>query len=185
MTLEVTLDVVMTTKKEMLEKMKRGDVFIYPTDTVYGIGCNATSPHAVQRIKDIKKSEHPLSIIVPSINWIKNNLVINHDEFLNKLPGPFTLIMKKKDPESMPWISKNDRIAVRIPEHTISDLVKELGRPFVTTSLNFSGKPVITDLNDLPECISEQVDVIIDDGPLDNPPSSIFDLSGPKVVKIR
>ncbi|MBU1135640.1 MAG: threonylcarbamoyl-AMP synthase [Nanoarchaeota archaeon] len=185
MTLEITLEVAMTAKKEILEKMKNGDVFIHPTDTVYGIGCDATNPSSVQRIKDIKKSRHPLSVIAPSMQWIRKNLIVNHDEFLNKFPGPYTLIMKKNDPEAMPWISKNDKIGVRMPDHLITDLIKEFGKPFITTSLNISGKPVIKNLKDLTKNMVDCVDVIINAGILKGRPSTVYDLSGPKIVKIR
>jgi len=185
MTLELTLEVALKTKEELAEKIKKGTVFIYPTDTVYGLGCDATSPHAVQCIRNIKGSKHPLSVIVPSLGWLKQNLVVQHEEFLKRLPGECTFIFKKKDPEAMPWLSKNGRLGIRIPMHPFTKIIQSSGRPFVTTSLNLAGKPVITELKDLTKKMVESVDVIIDDGVLDNPPSEIFDLSSRFVKKLR
>ncbi|MFH1445635.1 MAG: L-threonylcarbamoyladenylate synthase [Nanoarchaeota archaeon] len=185
MTLEISMEIVIKTKKEMIEKIKSGDVFIYPTDTVYGLGCDATNAHSVQRIKDIKCSDHPFSVIAPSLEWIDKNLTVSHVEFLKRLPGPYTLIMKKKKPGDMIWVSENDKLGIRIPMHPFTDIIQASGKPFVTTSLNISGKKVLTDLKDLTKSMVESVDVIIDAGLLNNPSSEIFDLSGANIKKIR
>ena len=73
-------------------------IYVYPTDTIYGIGCDATNDKLVLKIRSIKKrDEKPFSIIAPSKDWIKNNFEIIHPEYLDKLPGPYTLVMKPKN----------------------------------------------------------------------------------------
>ena len=77
-----------------------GAVFIYPTDTIYGIGCNAENEEAVKKIRDAKnRSKAPFSVIAPSIDWIKENCEVTEtaEEWLEKFPGPYTLIFKLKD----------------------------------------------------------------------------------------
>ena len=86
-------------QNEIIEKIQNGALFIYPTDTIYGIGCNAQDEQAVAKIRELKgRFDQPFSVIVPSIDWIRENCVITKktESWLQKLPGPFTLILKLK-----------------------------------------------------------------------------------------
>jgi tRNA threonylcarbamoyl adenosine modification protein (Sua5/YciO/YrdC/YwlC family) len=144
-------------------------------------------------VKKIRLAKHrdtkPFSVIAPSKDWIKKNLEFHEEfeEFLDMLPGSFTLIMKLKNPEC---ISRDinlgsSTLGVRIPEHWISGVVKELGFPIVTTSVNLSGDEPITSLSNIPEDIKKYVDFAIDEGPLDGHPSTIINLakSPPEIFK--
>ena len=76
--------------------IKSGAVIIYPTDTVYGIGCNAKLKESVKRVRELKKQfDRPFSVIAPSIEWIEKNLE-SKKEVRDKLPGPYTFILKIK-----------------------------------------------------------------------------------------
>ncbi len=171
-------------KGTIISLIKRGAVFIYPTDTIYGLGCNAEITGSVFKIRAIKGTQHPFSVIAPSISWIKENMVINHPEYLDKLPGPYTLIFKKKRP-ILRQASLLDTLGIRIPNHPFTKVIQEAGVPFVTTSANISGQEPIKQLSDIAEEIKNRVDVVIDAGVLDNPPSTIFDLTGkePKIIR--
>ena len=87
--------------EEVVNKIKEGKLFIHPTDTIYGIGCDATNPHAVEKVKELKKrpKNSALSIIAPSKDWIRENCELTKEatEWLGKLPGPYTLILKLKN----------------------------------------------------------------------------------------
>ena len=73
-------------------------IFIYPTDTIYGIGCNAEESKLVEKIREIKnRDKKPFSIIAPSIKWILENCETTEKEISKYLPGPYTLILKKKN----------------------------------------------------------------------------------------
>ncbi|MBI2134594.1 threonylcarbamoyl-AMP synthase [Candidatus Woesearchaeota archaeon] len=156
-------------------------VFIYPTDTIYGIGCNAMNKEAVARIRKIKKrGNNPFSVIAPSKEWISGNCRINANanEWIKKLPGPYTLILKTKKE----CVAKNvapglDTLGVRIPEHWFSGFVKEINIPIVSTSVNISGEGFMTSLEDLDNGIKSKADFLIYEGVKEGKPSRIADLT--------
>lgn len=160
-----------------------GSVFVYPTDTVYGVGCDAGNPLSVQRIRDMKKTDHPFSVIAPSKKWITEKVHVMHPEYMEELPGPFTLIFRKKDPNFLKMVAPSTTLGVRIPNHPLTWLLQKTGMPIVTTSINESGKP----FNVNPDEIRRKFDLdfLIDSGPLEGIPSQVIDLSGdePRVLR--
>jgi L-threonylcarbamoyladenylate synthase len=164
--------------KNFQKEILAGKIFIYPTDTLYGLGCDATNQQAVEKIKEIKSRDRdkPLSIIAPSLNWIKENLLIESNLEINKyLPGPYTILLKKKDPNFLSHISNNDSIGVRIPAHPITQEIQKAGVPFVTTSVNLAGEPFATNLKEIKQEITEKVDFIIESQiPLSGKPSTLI-----------
>ncbi len=161
-------------KKEILS----GKIFIYPTDTIYGLGCDATNKKAVEKIKSIKSrdKDKPLSVIAPSIEWIEQNLIIEPNLNFDKyFPGPYTIILKKKNPLFLSWISPNETIGIRIPNHELTRKIQESGVPFVTTSVNLSGEPFAKDLKEIEENIINLIDFIIESRtPLSGKPSHLI-----------
>jgi L-threonylcarbamoyladenylate synthase len=157
------------------EDIKNGAIFIYPTDTIYGLGCDATNSESVKLIKKIKyrEKDKPMSVIAPSIEWIKQNCIVE-DVLLEKyLPGPYTLILKKKDPNFLKEVSANDSLGVRIPDCEFAKLVENTGRPFITTSVNFAGEPFAVKISDIPHEILDMVDIILGVGELAGRPSTL------------
>ena len=97
----ITKDELKHEKLDYAKEIKKGAVFIYPTDTIYGIGCNARLPEAVIRLRAIKKQrDRPLSVIVPSKEWIRDNCDspnrVEMRRWIKKLPGSYTIILKLK-----------------------------------------------------------------------------------------
>ena len=159
-----------------VEDIKHGAIFIYPTDTIYGLGCNALDEKAVARIKEIKSrdKDKPLSIIAPSLEWINTNFNVEEGLDLNKyLPGAYTVLLKKKDMDFLPWISNNDRIGIRIPQHDFTLEIQKSGVPFVTTSVNLSGEKPANMVEEIAGEILESVDFIINSGELSGKPSTL------------
>ncbi|MBL7054158.1 Sua5/YciO/YrdC/YwlC family protein [Candidatus Woesearchaeota archaeon] len=170
------------------EKISRGTIFIHPTDTIYGLGCNALRAEAVKKIRDIKESyENPFSVIAPSKEWILENCHVNDKGmgWLNKLPGPLTLIFKLKN---MDCISKDvnnglDTLGVRIPDNWFSEFIKWLDVPIITTSVNKTKNEFMTSVEDLDGSIKGSVDFIVYDGEKKGSPSKIVNLTKGMVVE--
>lgn len=162
-------------EKEILDAMKRGKIFIYPTDTIYGIGCNAFVKYSVNKIKRIKyrDEDKPFSLIAPNFDWIGSNLIMEYD--IHKyLPGPYTLILKKKYNNYLSYVSKGDSLGVRIPDCNFTKIIQKSKAPFITTSVNLSGEPFATKISDIPDTILEKVDYIVDAGELNGNLSTLI-----------
>ncbi len=176
-------------REEYVALIKKGAIFIYPTDTIYGIGCLATDTKAVKKIRTIKKRpKAPFSVIVPSKEWIYKNCLVNEkaEEWIKKLPGPYTLILKLKNKKAVSEeVNKNiGTIGVRIPKHWFTKYVEEAGLVLITTSVNVSGEDYMTSLEDLDDRIRTKTDFLIYDGEISGRPSTIVDLTGkePRVI---
>ncbi|RMF54379.1 threonylcarbamoyl-AMP synthase [Candidatus Woesearchaeota archaeon] len=173
-------------KHKLMKLIREGSIFIYPTDTIYGIGCNGLDEECVKKIRKIKKrNTNPFSVIAPSKEWIYQNCEVGEKEkeWVEKLPGPYTLILKLKNKNLVPKQLNNglNTLGVRIPQHWISDFVKELGIPIVTTSANIAGKRFMTSLEDLDSEIKKNVDFMIYTGKIDGRPSKLIKLHEEKV----
>lgn len=171
-------------EKELIKEIKRGALFIYPTDTIYGIGCNALKPASVRKIRRLKRTKHPFSVIAPSKIWIQKNLHAR-PKHLDRLPGRYTLILRKRRSRFLHECSKTNKLGVRIPRHPFTSLVKRAGVPFVTTSVNVSGKPSTTRVSRIPQSFLKEIDFVVDAGTLDRRASTIWDLTGEKPKKVR
>ncbi|MEK6917171.1 MAG: L-threonylcarbamoyladenylate synthase [Nanoarchaeota archaeon] len=163
-------------KGEIMKKILEGSVFIYPTDTFYGIGCNATNENAVKKIRELKKRPNdPFSIIAPNKEWIVKNCNIEDVNQLSKLPGPYTFILELNNKKIISEAVNPDKktIGIRIPDNWFSAIVTKIGVPIVTTSVNKSGETFMTNMDDLDEDIKNNVDFIIYEGPKKGKPSTI------------
>jgi len=164
----------------LLLELKKS-VFVYPTDTIYGIGCDATDEKLVARVREIKKSrEHPFSVIIPNKNLVTSNCEMTPEVkgWLDKLPGPYTLILKVKKKFFADNVNNNSgTIGIRIPNNWFYEFVKKMKVPIVTTSANITGNDFMTHLEDIDEEIEKKVDFLIFDGPLKGRPSTIINLA--------
>jgi tRNA threonylcarbamoyl adenosine modification protein (Sua5/YciO/YrdC/YwlC family) len=163
---------------KIIKNIRKGAVF------VYGIGCDALNKKAVERIRKIKGTKHPFSVIAPSKKWIKANFnVSRHSDHLKKLPGPYTFILRMKRNCVASNVSYSESVGVRIPKHWTRTIASKLGVPIVTTSANVSGEQTIRDICEIPEKLN--VDFIIDGGRLGGKPSNIFDLTDKTIKRLR
>lgn len=177
-------------KQELVERrIANGAVFIYATDTIYGIGCNAELAEAVKRVRDMKKTPNPFSVIAPSKGWIKENCSVpkEAEEWLRKLPGPYTLIFKLKNKNVLGEgvTPGNHTLGVRIPNHWCSGLARNKGVPILTTSANRHGGTFMTSLENLDAGIKSNVDFIIYEGELKGKPSTLVRFEGRVKVQER
>ncbi len=177
-----------------VEVLQRGGVVIYPTDTVYGIGCDITNTKAVERVmklKGLKPKDVNFSFICKDLSNIADYAKVSNPTFKlmkKNLPGPFTFILPGLHRVPDYFISKRKTVGIRIPDHRVPiELVDRLGNPILTTSLKDDDKLVeyTTDPKQIYENYHNLVDMVIDAGAGGNIPSTIVDCSGDEPIIVR
>ena len=180
---------------KVVEVLKRGGVIIYPSDTVYALGCDISQPKAVDRlarIKGVKLEKSHFSFICYDLSHL-SDYTRQVDTSIYKLmkkhlPGPFTFILNANSNVPKLFKSKKKTVGIRIPDNNIArEIVKELGNPIVSTSIHDMDK--IIDYTTDPEIIydeyKDKVDLIVNGGYGNNMPSTIIDCTGEEVEIIR
>jgi len=174
--------------------LRDGGVIIYPTDTVYGIGCDISKPKAIERIikiKEMRAKEAKFSFICSDLSHVSDFARIDNSTFellKRNLPGPFTFIVPGLNRVPDYFISKRKTVGIRIPDNPIPlELVRLLGNPILTTSLKDDDDVIeyTTDPELIYEKYADVVDAIIDGGYGDNVPSTIVDCTTDEPVVIR
>ena len=178
----------------VVEVLRRGGLIIYPTDTVYGLGCDITNTKALEkiaRIKGVKLEKANFSFVCSDLknlsDYVKQIDTSTFKLLKRTLPGPYTFIMQGNN--NLPKdFKKKKTVGIRIPDNAIARaIVEKLGNPIVSTSI-YDEDDVIEYTTD-PELIFEKwqnkVDLVIDGGYGDNVASTVIDLSGdaPKVLR--
>jgi tRNA threonylcarbamoyl adenosine modification protein (Sua5/YciO/YrdC/YwlC family) len=174
-----------------VEILREGGVIIYPTDTVYGIGCDIFNKAALDRVRAIKNDPDIklLSFICPSLKNISSYAKVSDYAYRNMkylLPGPYTFILPaaKQVPKKL-WTKRNT-VGIRIPDHNVAlKIVEELGNPIVSTSVTDRKGNVLIDPLEIRSIFNNQVDLMLASGNLAGKPSSIIDLSNDEPEVIR
>ena len=182
------------TLDHIVSVLKQGGLIIYPTDTVYGLGCDFTNLKALQRIaniKGVKLDKSNFSFICSDLSNLSDYAKqLNSSEFKllkRALPGPYTFILKSS--KSLPhYFKKKKTVGIRVPDHPIAvSIVDLLGNPIISTSIH-DEDDVIEYTTD-PELIYEKwsglVDIVIDAGFGGNEPSTVIDLSKDEIQIVR
>ena len=172
---------------EARNALKKGKIIVYPTDTVWGIGCNPFDQEAVNNLFKIKgKKEKGVSILVNNVNLISEYCITNkkQKDIIEKLfPGPFTAILKSKV-EFAEGVTRNGNIAIRIPKNkTPISLTKS--NPIITTSANIHGENIAENLNEAKKIFGNSC-IYLDGEKPAGVESTIIDLTKdtPKIVRI-
>ena len=180
---------------QVVKVLRDGGVVIYPTDTVYGMGCDITNLRAVERIckiKGINPKKHNFSMICADLSNISQfTRVISKPVFKmmkKAFPGPFTIILEASTQVPKILHSKKKTIGIRVPDHNVPRiLVEELGQPILTTSIH--DEDDVIEYSTDPELIFEKyknlVDIVIDGGYGQNVASTILDCTGDEVEVLR
>lgn len=180
---------------ELIEKavdlITKGGVIVYPTDTCYGIGCDATNPSAIKKIFKIKGREKnkPLPLIASSLEMIEKYVFMDERAIKLYRAFPGISVALRKKGSDIPDIVNKEKVAFRIPSNEISKKLCELsGKPLVSTSANLSGDPSPYSIEQVKLSLKKslnQIDLFIDSGILNNnPPSTIVDLVEGKIGRI-
>ena len=171
--------------------LSQGGVIVYPTDTVYGIGCDITKKNAIERIVQIKARtlKKPFSFICSDLKHISHYAEVtdsNYRILKRFLPGPYTFILPATKYVPQLLRAKQKTVGIRIPDHPVTlALVQELGNPLLSTSANLTGDDVITDPDEIERVFGKLVDMILQCGMLSNTPSSVVSLADNKVEVLR
>ncbi|KAB1154814.1 L-threonylcarbamoyladenylate synthase [Flavobacterium luteum] len=180
--------------KKVVEVLKNGGLVIYPTDTVYGLGCDITNTKALERIakiKGVKLEKANFSFICNDLSnlsdYVKQIDTATFKLLKRALPGPYTFILPGNN--NLPKeFKKKTTVGIRIPDNAIAlEIVKMLGNPIVSTSIRDDDE--VLEYSTDPELIFEKwqnrVDMVVDGGYGDNMGSTIIDLSGHEPIVVR
>jgi len=174
-----------------IQNLQKGEVIVYPTDTLYALGADIYNIKAVKKIFKIKKRPYslPLPIAVSNIEMIKEIAKVDANSkkiIKNFLPGPLTLVLIKKKHISKLITSGKNTIAIRIPDNEIAlDLISKYG-PLTATSANVHGKKTPYIINKINmQFKQEKLKTYLDVGKLNGKPSTIIDLTKNKIKILR
>ena len=174
--------------------LKEGGVIIYPTDTIYAIGCDINNVKAVQRVcqlKGVKPEKASFSMICRDLSNIATYAKVSNETFKvmkRNLPGPYTFILPATSKLPNVLMNKRKTIGIRVPDNRIvMAIVEELGNPLLTTSVKADDDVVeyMTDPELIYEKYGKSVDVVVDGGYGQNVASTIVDCTGPSIEIVR
>ena len=180
--------------EKVVAVLKRGGIIIYPTDTVYGLGCDITNIRALERvakIKQVKLEKANFSFVCHDLSnlsdYVKQINTTTFKILKRALPGPYTFILPGAKTLPNPF-KKRKTVGIRVPDNNIAlDIVKQLGNPIISTSIH--DDDTILEYTTDPELILEKwgslVDLVIDGGYGDNEASTVVDLSEDEPIIVR
>ena len=181
--------------EESIKAIKGGGVIVFPTDTIYGLVCDATNQKAIQKLFQIKKRDFkkPIPVFVKDIEMAKQIAMVNEkqESFLKKVwPGKVTVILRAKIDFPQGVLGKDKTIGLRVPDYaSINALFNKINKPLSGTSANLAGEHSCLDINDVVVQFANeklQPDLIVDAGILSSSQSStVVDLTGKELKVLR
>lgn len=174
-----------------IDILRNGGVIIYPTDTVYGIGCDIFNKEALERIFTIKNDNNSklLSFVCSDLKDISNYAKVSdyaYKKMKHLLPGPYTFILPAARMVPKKLWSKRKTVGIRMPNHAVTlKLVRELGHPIISTSTTNRKGEILIDPFEIRNIFNSQVDLMLASGSISGDPSSVVDLSldGPEIIR--
>ncbi|MCF7823690.1 MAG: threonylcarbamoyl-AMP synthase [Candidatus Marinimicrobia bacterium] len=163
--------------------LSEGGLIIYPTDTVYGLGCDITKKSAIERIYRVKgmQKQKPLSFVCADIKDISKYAKISttvYRDLRRYLPGPYTFILPGTREAPKVLLSNQKTVGIRIPDHPLTlAIVRALGNPIISTSVNISSQSFASDPQEFYEYYEDKVDLVLDSGPTWAELSSVIDMT--------
>jgi tRNA threonylcarbamoyl adenosine modification protein (Sua5/YciO/YrdC/YwlC family) len=181
--------------RQIVDLLENGAIIIYPTDTVYAMGCDIKASKSIEkiaRLKGLNPKNPDLSLIFHDMSQLSEYTII-HDNNIFKLlkrnlPGPFTFIVQANNQIPRLFKNKKKTVGIRIPDNNIVlELVRELGRPIITTSIHDLDEIIeyTTDPELIHEKYSDFADLVIDGGYGNNEASTIVDCTGEEIEIVR
>jgi tRNA threonylcarbamoyl adenosine modification protein (Sua5/YciO/YrdC/YwlC family) len=177
--------------KTAVEVLNDGGLIIYPTDSVYGLGCDLMNKKAVEKIYQIKGNDKRklLSFICPDLKGIAEYAYISNPAYKimrHLLPGPFTFILTATKQVPRILLETRKTVGIRVPDNVACQgLLSAFGRPIISTSACLPNQEYISDPDELAETFARTVDLFLDSGPGDIELSTIVDLTQDEPVLVR
>ncbi len=177
--------------EKAVDVLKRGGIICYPTDTVYGMGCDIFNQKAVKRLHQIKgrPKQKPFSFMCSSLKKVSTYCSLSNSAYRvmkKNLPGAYTFVLPTLKIVPKIMITKQKTVGIRVPASPICQMLVELlGNPIVTTSAGIDGKELPTNAFEVEQLFGNQVDEIIDGGDVFPMPSSVISLVGEELVILR
>jgi tRNA threonylcarbamoyl adenosine modification protein (Sua5/YciO/YrdC/YwlC family) len=177
--------------KKAVEVLQDGGVIIYPTDTVYGLGCALSNKRGIDRIYEIKRRsrKRPLSFVCADLKDISRYARVSdfaYKTMKRLLPGPYTFILEASRLVPKTILPKRLATGIRVPDNQICiSLVRELGQPIISTSVSTEDGEVLSNPVEIKDKFGHTVDMIIDGGILVSEPSSIISLVDDTIEIVR
>lgn len=177
----------------IVETLSKGGIIIYPTDTIYGLGCDIFQPKAVERIcriKQVDPQKAQLSFICYDLSdlskYTKSISTPMYRMLKSYLPGPYTFILPASKEVPRILKSKKDTVGIRVPNNNIArTIIKELGRPILSSTLPGDMVEEYTDPELMFDNFEKLVDIVVDGGIGGMTPSTVIDCTGNEPVIIR
>ena len=172
---------------EAVAALRRGELVVYPTETVYGLAADALDPEAVERVFEAKGRSRgkPVSMALPEAAVAADYARVSDREraFCERfLPGPVTVLLERTDRVPDVLVAGRDRVGVRVPDHDLSrDLARRVG-PISATSANRSGNPSARRVAELDERVRERA-VVLDGGETPGTESTVVDVAAGEIVR--
>ena len=177
---------------KIAKEIKKGNLVIIPTDTVYGISADMKNEKAIEKVYKAKNRDQnkPLILLVSNVDMLKEyteKLSPLEKEIINKyLPGKLTILLHKNSKVSDKITGKSDLVGIRMPDNKqLIQIIDKVGNPIISTSANISGKATITNPKDIEKEMLKHISYVEDAGALNNEPSSIIKIEHDKIIVIR
>ncbi len=180
---------------QVIETLQKGGIICYPTDTVYGLGCDIFNRKAVEkiaRVKNVDVKKAHFSFICYDLSHISGfTKTLDNTVFKlikNNIPGPFTFILNANNKVPALFQSRKKTVGIRVPDHPIPlEIVRRLGHPVMTTSVLDDDEVIEYTTNPglIHDKFEKQVDIVIDGGPGGNVPSTVVDCTGSEPTILR
>jgi len=174
-----------------IEVLREGGLIIYPTDTVYGLGCDLFNKKAVERIYQIKgqKKQKRLSFICPDLKDIAKYAHVSNPSYKimrRLLPGPYTFILEATRLVPKILVEKKNTVGIRVPDNLVCHtLLQEFGAPIISTSAGLPDNQYMNDPDEIADSFEHFIDLFLDNGFGGIEPSTVIDLSGDTPLLIR
>jgi len=177
--------------RKAVDVLRDGGLIVYPTDTVYGLGCDLYNKHGIEKIYEIKRRDkkQPLSFVCADLKDISRYAIVTDYAYRTMkrlLPGPYTFILPASRLVPKIILPKRHTTGIRVPDNRIClMLVQEFGQPIISTSVESGDGELMSDPGQIAEHYGRRVDVILDGGLIVPEPSSVISLVDDEIEVLR